>query len=282
MPERRIVPDLEQLRDRVAGTYIGDALALTVRLQPIDRALALASKLFVAVIPLSIILTAVVPGTESFGETLVDRFGLTGEGAAATEALFATKGEVQGGVTIFGLIVVLYSTLSFARGLQRAYLDAWDLPSLGVEGLRRRGIWLVGFAAYLVVVSPIRTVTQEHDLDVLYVAAVLGLGSVLWVWTPYELVGKRLPWRRLLPVGILTAVATSAYGAISALYVPRLFSSSAERYGLIGIAFSLVTWLFVFASVILAAVILASAFDRRRHGPPIPDVRTLFRQAFDD
>src|SRR4249919_799577 len=142
MAGRRFADDLERLRVRVGNSYVGDVLSLTVRLQPIDRALALASKLFVAVIPLSIILTAVVPGTESFGDTVVDRFGLTGAGAAATESLFATKGEVQGGVTVFGLVVVLYSTFSFARGLQRVYLDAWDLPSLGARGAWRRLIWI--------------------------------------------------------------------------------------------------------------------------------------------
>jgi membrane protein len=280
MADKRWTGRLERLvQNTLRIAYVSDVLALAVRLQPIDRALALASKLFVAVIPLSIVLTAVVPGTKSFGETLVDRFGLTGSGADATEALFATKGEVQGGVTIFGLIVVLYSMMSFARGLQRVYQDAWDLPPLGVDGLRRRGLWILGFVVYLAVGSPLRRITEDHDLDLLYVIVVLGMGSILWVWTPYELIGRRLHWRRLLPLGVLTAVATSAYTAISAIYIPRLFSTSAERYGLIGVAFSIVTWLFVFASVIVGSVIVFAAFDRRRNGPPIADVETLFRQA---
>jgi membrane protein len=281
MAGKRSGSDLTRLHDRVRGTYVGDVLLLTVRLQPIDRALALASKLFVAVIPLSIILAAVVPGTDSFGETLVERFGLTGPGAQATEALFASNSEVEGGLTVFGLLVVVYSTLSFSKGLQRVYLDAWDLPPLGVEGLRRRAVWVVGFAVYLAVGAPIRNVARDNDLDILYAVAVLGLGAVLWVWTPYGLLGKRLPWRRLLPVGLLTAATTSAYGAISALYVPALFTRSAERYGLIGIAFSVVTWLFVYASVIVGSVILTAAYDRRRHGPPLPDAGTLFQQAVD-
>jgi membrane protein len=282
MAEKRMAAELQRLQERIRGGYVADVLALTVRLQPIDRALALASKLFVAVIPLSIVLSSVVPGTDSFGEMLVERFGLSGAGAAATEELFASKGEVQGGVTLIGLLIVLYSTLSFARGLQRLYLDAWDLPPQGVAGVRRRGVWLLGLVGYLAVGTPARSLTREYDLDVLYVVTVLGLGSLLWVWTPYELVGRRMPWRRLVPVGILTAAGTSIYVAVSALYVPALFTSSAERYGLIGIAFSLVTWLFVYASVIVAAVILAAAFDRRRHGPSIPDVGTLFKQAVDD
>ena len=281
MPDGRLVPDLQRLVDRLPGTYLGDVLLLTVRLQPIERALALASKLFVAVIPLSIILTAVVPGTDSFGETLVERFGLTGKGAEATETLFAPSGDVEGGLTVFGLLIVVYSTFSFSKGLQKVYLDAWDMPPLGVEGLRRRALWVLGFAAYLAVGAPIRNLARDHDLPLLYAVTVLGLGALLWVWTPYGLLGKRLRWRRLLPVGLCTALATSAYVAASALWLPRLFTMSAERYRLIGIAFSVVTWLFVYASVIVGSVIVTAAYDRRRHGPPLPDVRTVFQQAAD-
>jgi len=66
-----------------------------VRLEVVERSLASASKLFVAAIPLSIIISAVVPGADNFGDSLVNRLGLTGAGAGATRNLFATKGEIR-------------------------------------------------------------------------------------------------------------------------------------------------------------------------------------------
>ena len=92
--------DLAGVRSWYERSLVREIVDELVRIEVVDRALALASKLFVAVIPLSIILSATVPGSEGFGENLVSRFRLTGPGAAATRALFATRGAVRGAVSM--------------------------------------------------------------------------------------------------------------------------------------------------------------------------------------
>ena len=119
--------DIDELRERFEGTVGGELVRELVRIEVIDRALALASKLFVAIIPLSIILKAVVPGSGSFGQDFVVRLGLTGLGAEATRTLFASGGEVRGAISVIGVVILLYSVLSFTRGLQRMYVNVWRL-----------------------------------------------------------------------------------------------------------------------------------------------------------
>ena len=63
--------------------------------------------------PLSIISSAVIPGADDFGDSLVNRLGLTGAGAEATRNLIATQGAVRGAVSILGLVILLYSVFSF-------------------------------------------------------------------------------------------------------------------------------------------------------------------------
>lgn len=106
--------DLNELRARAEASFAGEAVRELIRLGVVGRSLALASKLFVAVIPLSIIISAVVPGTDNFGGSLVNRLGLTCAGAEATRNLFATQGEISGGVSILGVVVLLYSVFSFS------------------------------------------------------------------------------------------------------------------------------------------------------------------------
>src|SRR5271155_5177077 len=114
---------------------------------------------FVAVIPLSIILKAIAPGPKNFGEDLVQRFGLSGLGATATRTLFATGGEVRGAVSVIGIVIVLYSVLSFTRALQRVYLNVWRLHPQPFDALARQLAWIVGFVVYSVLLSPL------HDLE---------------------------------------------------------------------------------------------------------------------
>jgi len=256
--------DLANLRARFERSLGGEILDEMVRIEVIDRSLALASKLFVAVIPLSIILKAIAPGTGSFGEDLVLRLGLSGLGAKATRTLFATGGEVRAAVSVIGIVIVLYSALSFTRALQRVYLNVWRLHQQPFDALARQLAWIIGFGAYSVLASPLRDFQHSHNLGVLYAVSAIALGAAFWMWTPYLLLGKRIPWRRMLPTGLLTAAGISLYSVATALFLPAIFTRNAERYGLIGIAFGLVTWLFAYAGVVVVCAVLAGTWDRHR------------------
>ena len=50
---------------------------------------------------------------------------------------FAPAGEVQSGVTLLGVGLLLISALSFSRGLQRLYELSYRLPALGMRNTPR-------------------------------------------------------------------------------------------------------------------------------------------------
>jgi membrane protein len=256
---------LDELRERFEGTIGGELVRELVRIEVIDRALALASKLFVAVIPLSIILKAVVPGSGSFGQDLVIRLGLTGLGAEATRTLFASGGEVRGAISVIGVVILLYSVLSFTRGLQRMYVNVWRLHPETFEALARQATWIVGFVLYTSLLSPLHDLKHSANLGILYGILVIAVGAAFWVWSPYVLLGRRVPWRRMLPTGVLTAIGISLYSLGTALFLPEIFTHNAERYGLIGIAFGMVTWLFLYAGVVIVCAVLGHTWDRERN-----------------
>jgi len=254
---------------RGGGGYVREALALACRLEPIDRALALSSKLFVAVIPLIITVSALVPGTDSFGSSLVRGFHLSGAGARATQALFATDRKTLGAAGLLGIVIVLYSVLSYARGLQRLYLDAWGLAPLGAEAWWRRALWSGGYTTYLALWALLQTLGHHAWLAVTYAPLVVALSVAVAFWGPWALIGSQIPWPRLVPTAALTAVADAVFKALSLLLVPPAFTAAAHRYGLIGIAFALLSWLFLEALVSIMAAIVTITRDRRRHGPAI-------------
>jgi membrane protein len=256
--------DLAGARARFERSLGGEIVSELVRIEVIDRSLALASKLFVAVIPLSIILRGVAPGRGNFGEDLVMRLGLSGLGARATRTLFATGGEVRGAVSVIGLVIVLYSVLSFTRALQRVYLQVWRLRPQLPDALLRQATWMIGFVAYTVVLAPLRDFEHRHDVAGLYAPSAIALGAAFWLWTPHILLGKRISWQRLVPTSLLTTLGITLYSVGTALFLPAIFTRNAERYGLIGVAFGLVTWLFAYAAVVIVNAALGGIWDQRR------------------
>lgn len=73
-------------------------------------------------------------------------------------------------------------------------------------------------------------------------------GVVLWLGAPLILLGT-IAWRRLIPGAVVSAVLAGIVSVASAIYVPILMTWSADRYGLIGIAFSIQSWLVVIGFV---------------------------------
>ena len=159
---------------------------------------------------------------------------------------------------------------SFTRGLQRVYLDVWQLPPQRFEAIVRRATWILGFVLYSALLGPVRSLEVRNSLTVAYLVTLAALGTALWVFTPWILLGRRVPWRRLLPTGILTSVCVTVYTAVSTQTLPAIMTHNALRYGQIGIAFGLVTWLFVYSAIVVTAVIAAGVWDRRRHGIAAP------------
>src|SRR3954449_12104470 len=91
---RRAREAADGLARRLERTLAGRFVLRLVELRVVDRALALSSKLFVAILPLAILSSSLL-SKRSFGEELVVRFGLSGAGANAARTLFASPSQVQ-------------------------------------------------------------------------------------------------------------------------------------------------------------------------------------------
>jgi membrane protein len=242
--------------------------------EPLERALALSSKLFIALIPTTILTSSLLGADTSFGDTLVERFSLTGAGASAVRQLFASPDQVRGGISALGILILAYAVLSMAQALQRIYEDAWGLTRIRARGTFRALIWMFTFALYFAAISPLRAYLRQADSRALRIYLPLVLGSVIWALTPYILLGGRVPSRRLFATGILTAVALTVFSVLSRVYMPTVMSTDASRYGLIGAAFGIVSWLFASAVVLIGSAttgaVLAGADQDQPVAEPAP------------
>jgi membrane protein len=261
---RRARAAVAELLPRLETTFAGRFVVRLVELQVVDRALALSSKLFVAILPLAILSSSILAG-RSFGDELVVRFGLTGAGADAARALFASPSQVQASLGFLGVLILASSVLSFARALEAVYVDCWRLEPSARGAFRRRLAWLGGLCVYIALLSPLRSVVSD-PLAQRLVAAV-GFG-VLFLWTPYVLLGGRLAWQRLVPTGAITGAAMLIVSVGAAIALPGMLTHSTVRYGLIGFAFTIVSYLFVASAVIIAAAALGSLVDTRQSSVP--------------
>jgi membrane protein len=251
-----------------AVEFVRACLDRLLRIQFVDRAIALGSLAFTAMVPLLVIVGAYAPGDNGIADTLIDRFHLTGTTADLLEEVFTQPDGSRGAISAAGVLLLVGSALSFTRGLQRLYELAWRLDTRGWKGTVAGLKWLGIVAVWFGILASARTWALDHTGPVLSLVISLGTSTALWLVTPFVLLDGRVPWRRLLPTAVLTALAMLAFSVGSVIYMPDAIAESADRYGSIGIAISLVSWLVGIGFVLVFCAAIGAILGGETDSPP--------------
>ena len=218
-----------------------------VELEGFDRAMALAGQGFAALLPLLIVISSISPSdSDDLSQSLSQRFKLDSDVADTLQSAVAQPPDP--GIGAIGGVLLVISALSFTRAMQRLYVRAWRLAPLGLRGNLWGLEWLAVFIAFWSLQPLI--VHLFSGLTAFIVS--LAITTAMWVFTPWLLVAKRIELRRLLPQGLLTAISLDALAVAGAIYLPRAFESTSQEFGVLGVAFTLLSLLFSMALVLVA------------------------------
>jgi membrane protein len=259
---------LSDRRDRALHPY-RDSLVLRVpqRMMAIggyDCALALSAQAFVALIPMLIVVAALAPVAfrGPYGQALLTGYGISGPAAESVAVLFDHPPAAES-LTVVSVALLVVTVLGFIRALQRTYLAAWELPKHGIRGLGYgllASLALVGEFTLLTLLGPALTVFLG-GLPIRLTAQALA-ATVLWWPVQYLLLGGRVGWRALLPGAALTGAGQAGAILASGLYLPIAISHGVERYGLVGVAIALLSWLVVFGLLLVVSAVLSAELAR--------------------
>jgi len=238
------------------------AMRRFISIEGAQQAIVLAAQAFTSLIPLMVVAAALSPGNEDLADRIVERFGLKGDSAESMQQLFASAGTTESAVTWISVVILLLSALSFTRALQRVFQRAYGRERDLVKDQQRGLAWLVCLGVWVTLLSPLHESLENLGGIVFAVAVATVSGFLLWLGTPMLLIGER-DWRFLAPGALISGVLGALLGVASSIYVPIAMDWSAEKYGLIGIAFALQSWLLVASFVIvIGAVIGATVVER--------------------
>jgi membrane protein len=204
----------------------------------------------------------VLPGDDDLADRIVERFGLEGASARSVQALFADSTEVESAVTWISVVILVLSTLSFTRAMQQMFQRAYGDEGRKLRDAWRGLAWLVAFGLWICLVAPMRETLEDAGGVVLAVITATITGFALWLWTPALLLAGR-DWRRLVPGALVSGFLGALLGVASSIYVPIVLDWSAQRYGLIGVAFALQSWLLVFAFVLVIGAVVGAVVSER-------------------
>jgi membrane protein len=239
-----------------------------------DRSMTLAAQAFTSILPI-VILVLTLPGTDVVDDALTE-LGIPASSLDAPTIDDPTSATTFGNI---GALMTIAGATSLSRALGRMYVSIWDVAKLPWRSFWR-WVVVVFLIPAAVTVRGLSTGLQATSifgvhvgdrgvLGIVLVAAVtLLIWSATFTFIPRLLVSSQVPMKLLVLNGLGTGLLITVLLAGSRVALPTLAAGTIRSYGTLGIVFVAISWLFVFALILVvtAIVVHAAATDEGRVG----------------
>ncbi|TYL53217.1 YhjD/YihY/BrkB family envelope integrity protein [Agromyces mariniharenae] len=224
-------------------------------LELFDRGMTLAAHAFTSVLPILIVAGALRAELAPVdGAILAEHLGLNHATAEILERSLPGGAQELAATGVVGILLLVIAATSFARALERCFRRIWRTPRVGVRFAWR---WLLAILAVLIGIALIvmtRTVLRGGGaMPVVEFILEAAVWSALWWWTSWIVINRSVRLIELLPGSVLAGIGFAAAGALGRVVLPEILATSAQRFGVLGMAFSYVGWLFSLMCVLLIA-----------------------------
>jgi membrane protein len=254
---RRVEPAVHMAQAGLPGRILGRL----VEVRFLDRTVILAAQAFSAILPLFIVVSTISPhpGGDSPGAFLARRLGLAADDVSSLQVAVAPPPSARASIGVLGVVLAVLTATSFARALQRSYELAWRLPRAGLRAAWRALALVIGLALYVELLFLFGRLVRGVPAGTLLEDLVTLAGAcALWTGSGWILLGGRVRLRLLAAGGLLTAVGFAVLRRLSAFYLPTLVIGNQQQFGLLGVAFTLFSWLSACAFVIVVATVVGA------------------------
>jgi membrane protein len=228
----------------------------------INRAMLFGAVLLLCFVPFLIIVQAFAG--RSATTRLIRRFGLTGEAANATAAVFTSPSDTSAAVTGLSYVLFVLSGIAVAGAIQELYERSFDLETRGLADTPRRIAWLAILVALAALASWVGPSLHGAGGPVLLAVLALVAVTAFWWFTMWLLLGGRVSWRELIPSAVATGIFWLAMCLVFNLTMSSTITSNYKKYGEIGVVLSLMSFLIAIGVVIILGAVIGVVWRLRR------------------
>jgi membrane protein len=231
---------------------------------------ALAFRLFGALLPLALLIAVILGHATTIDSDAPRDVGeAIGIGPALLQSVADSSKLATGtrwSVAAFAVFALLWSATSAARAVRAVHSLAWE-GGIGRFGrpLPAALVLLAALAAFLVVILAAAKARAElGTVGLLISIAVFAAFTAIWLGVAWLLPHGDAEWTDLVPGALLMAFGVQVIHLGTVLFIAGKVERASQTYGSLGVAFTLLLWLYVVSRVIVASAMLNAALAQNR------------------
>jgi uncharacterized BrkB/YihY/UPF0761 family membrane protein len=218
--------------------------------------MTLAAQAFTSILPILIVAGSLRGSLNPEADSLVaSNLGLDDRTAELVQQSMPQQVEGVTLTQVIGALLLIVAATSFARALERCFLRIWKTPKASIRFAWR---WVAGIVAIVIglffVVATRNIVRGTDAMSVLEFIIETAIWCAVWWIASWIVVNRSVSLRALLPGSVLAGLGFAVATVVGRVYLPGALASAADQFGVLGLAFSYIGWLFVLMSVLLVAV----------------------------
>jgi uncharacterized BrkB/YihY/UPF0761 family membrane protein len=194
--------------------------------------------------------------------------GLGGALADAVGDAVRSSQTARWWLLLVGFWLLLWTGYMGAKALVLVHATLWGLPPVRLRNALLASLAFTGLAVgFLAALSLTRWLRTESDVVGLVATVALVLVPfAMWLAVSSVLPNRASSWRDLVPGAALVALGVEALHLFTVVFLGPRLASATELYGGIGVATTILVWLYLAGRLVIAAGILNATMVERRDG----------------
>jgi uncharacterized BrkB/YihY/UPF0761 family membrane protein len=231
----------------------------------------IAFRAFLWLLPTSLLATGVLgvirDAAHEQPDVVARRLGLGGVVSSSVASAVDQSSQSTTILLAIGFVLMIYFGISLVRALRIACVVAWDLPLVRRPHIVRDGV-ILSLALVTQLVCSAAASTLRDDTgpagSIAITVAVAAIAWLIWLGIALLLPHGDAPLTALVPGALLMVAALQALYLATIYYFAHRLATSGDLYGPLGIAATLLLWLFVIARVFVATMFFDHVLWKRK------------------
>jgi membrane protein len=233
---------------------------------------ALAFRLFIWLLPCSLLLTALIGFSQHANRSPQELTSELGMSPLTANMLGQVGQQAEHGrylTAIIGAVLLAWAGLTLGRVLDRVHERTWGVrtdrrPKPALARLARYNVALLA-AIVANIAGPVLVAVSGEPPGLISLPSL-----VFYLAVSIVLLSPRWPpgWRTAWPGAALIAVGLEGLHLVAVLYLPGRLSRASELYGALGVAAAVLVWLALIARLLVLGQVLNAVLAERAAGTP--------------